>query len=72
MHRPTCGLRARQHAHVGGVSAAMDIVDGAFHSFYLLEWMTTALFLCCVCMLGAGLTEVRTSLEKGDKPCVGQ
>jgi hypothetical protein len=54
MHRPTCGLRAKLHAHVGAVSAAMDIVDGAFPSLYVLEWMTTVLILCSVYMLGIG------------------
>jgi hypothetical protein len=54
MHRPTCGLKARLGAHVGAVSAAMDIVDGPLPSLYVLEWMTTVLFLCSVCMLGSG------------------
>jgi hypothetical protein len=54
MHGPRYGLRARQHPHVGAVSAAIHIVDGPLPSLYVLEWMTTVLFLCSVCMLGSG------------------
>lgn len=49
-YHPTC---PRWLLILGAFTALVDIMYGVFHTVYLLEWFTTALFLCYVGLLGA-------------------
>jgi hypothetical membrane protein len=48
-YAPTC---PRWLLALGAVTAVADILYGVFNSVRLLEWITTALLLCYVCLLG--------------------
>jgi hypothetical membrane protein len=38
---------------VAGFTALMDLLSGVFHTGFVLEWVTVALLLCCLGLLGA-------------------
>jgi hypothetical protein len=38
---------------LGASTALVDLLYGAFHTVYVLEWITTALLLCYLGLLGA-------------------
>jgi hypothetical membrane protein len=39
--------------YLGGLTAGADILSGILQTTYALEWITVALFLCYLCVLGA-------------------
>ncbi len=47
---PTC---PRWLLILGALTALADILSGVFHTVYVLEWVTVALFLCYPVLLGA-------------------
>lgn len=47
---PTC---PRWLLILGALTALADILSGAFHTVYVLEWVTVSLFLCYPVLLGA-------------------
>jgi hypothetical membrane protein len=49
-YHPTC---PRWLLILGALAALVDILSGVFHTVYVLEWVTVALFLCYPVFLGA-------------------
>jgi hypothetical membrane protein len=49
-YHPTC---PRWLLILGGITALVAMLFGIFHTVYVLEWVTVALFLCYVGVLGA-------------------
>lgn len=62
-YHPTC---PRWLLIVGASTALVAMLYGAFHMVYVLEWVTTALFLCYLGLLGAETN--RLSSETMDRP----
>jgi hypothetical membrane protein len=54
-YAPTC---PRWLLAIGTMAAVLDVCYGTFQNVHLLEWITTALFLSYVCLLGLATRRV--------------
>lgn len=57
---------------LGGVVALVDVLSGVFHTVYALEWVTVALFLCYVGLVGIETNRVTLARKTQPAPTIIQ